>query len=120
MKLGIMSEAIELLIDAKRLLEEDVEWCQGNLFEYDEKDNITAVCAVGAISRVFTLRKGTVCDSAWINSSCVEARQLLRGAVIKLNPTTLTIPKFNDDPNTTKEDVLLAFKNAIHEAENNE
>lgn len=113
-----MNESTRLLIEAKRLLEEEVEWCQGTLYKYDEEDNITAVCAVGALSKAFNVEHGYLDPLS--DSNYVEARRRLGCAVINLNPTALTIPLFNDDRNTTKEDILMAFKQAIHEAENDE
>lgn len=114
----LMSEAIEILIKAKHLLEEELDWCQGHLEELNNNGEVVAVCAIGAInqaSKNIDCNPSLYCDID--DNPFFQAWKHLQDSVS--NNYDVMISTFNDDPNTTKEDVLLAFKHAIHEAEIN-
>lgn len=99
-----MNDAIELLIEAKRFLEEDVEWCQGSLFDYGQDDELIAACSLGALNYAANKILSDYADQ-------MEAEYRLSEVMGD------SVVNFNDDPNTTREDILLAFKQAITDIE---
>lgn len=84
-----------ILVEAKRLLEEELEWLQGCLYIQDSNNNYTGACAIGAIG-IATENLGAT-------------TQLEMEAYIRLEKTVTPvgelIPAFNDNPSTTKEDI---------------
>lgn len=92
-------------------------WHQGSLFEGKPTDKKAAahspVCALGSVYRALY---GS-CDNESINSQ-LHKRGVFHAAYDRLMDTCLeihgvTIPTFNDDPSTSKEDVLLLMKKAV-------
>lgn len=111
-----MDKTTEILIEAKRILEEDLEWCKLRMYRRDENHNIIAACAVGAIGIAAGI-EGTnyTADQADavaknFNGACDRLQEI----VSTINPIQI-VSHFNDHSTTTKEDVLMAFKRAINE-----
>jgi hypothetical protein len=112
---------VETLEAAKKILEEnELEWCQGIQYNYDESDNIIGVCAVGAISLAAASvtglndRNNRDDDRYFVfNETAIVATFALRNFL----PTEdfITVQGYNDDSSTTKEDILLLFKRVINE-----
>ncbi|MFF8831330.1 hypothetical protein [Streptomyces sp. NPDC015131] len=72
------------------------------------------VCALGAINRA---RGGTATETAEDSAAWDGAVKRLAAVVAGTRcHSEIVIPKWNDDPNTSKEDVLLAFKRALDDA----
>lgn len=113
-----MDKGTEILIEAKRLLEEELEWCKNNMYVRDKNQTILAACAVGAISLASGMQGKAYCPDQInpIIEGFNTAYNRLQVVVDNTAPGNI-VANFNDDPNTTREDVLLAFKRAIHEAE---
>lgn len=107
-------EVVKILETAKEILESELEWCQGKLYGYASNASIKKVsaCAIGAchiaLNRIYSKEE----------MDCIAAAQALRCLYTNVPPQFKQSPitEFNDDPNTTKEDVLLMFKRAIEEA----
>lgn len=97
-----VDKATEILIEAKRLLEEELEWHQGSSYNWGKDGTLIGACALGALANS--------ANDIWTEGFKAAYSRLLRAV-----PRTVSL--FNDDPNTTKEDVLLAFKRAINEEE---
>lgn len=117
-----MDKTTEILIEAKRLLEEELEWYQGGSFLKDESDRVIGACALGAIAlaaqNLNTISElfGEQHNAADRLSTALTTAQLATALpfVFDLSDPRPTIVHFNDNPNTSKEDVPLAFKRAIH------
>jgi hypothetical protein len=97
-----MPDVLSILVAARA--EVDAGWCKNVAVDYHGN-----VCAVGALETALGVekvpRQHTMC--------CVttrEARAALRNA---LPARHVGIPWFNDDPHTTKADVLALFDRAI-------
>lgn len=113
-----MDKVTEVLTIAKELLEgEKIAWCQGEMFKYSDRHEteIVSACAVGAIclavDQVMGYRVDSLTDPEPFKAHC-ELDGLAREALSKQIGGE-SIPGFNDQPETTKEDVLLIFKRAI-------
>ena len=122
----------ELLGAAVEVIERD-GWHQGSMYEHSNEDWVggaeqqlrherlgktAPVCAMGAVYRAAV---GTACGV--VASVSVETQQLVKQALGLLSLAMCDqsaaegrrnygIASFNDDPRTTKEDVLLALKTA--------
>ena len=113
-----MDKATEILIAAKKILESELDWCQGKLFDYeedtfDDETGVTvmvlkSVCAVGAI-RVADSRIRGVPAFNCLTEEAVEAITRLQSQL-----DYPSVGGYNDLPSTSKEDILLMFKRAIN------
>lgn len=100
-----MDASSKILSEAKRLLEDELQWTQGVLTVFDyNKEKFLAACALGSIA-IASINLGT----SIVYKDQTDAQDRLKNIVGS------SIVDFNDDPNTTKEDVLIAFKRAIYE-----
>lgn len=100
-----MNEVTEGLEKAAALIEQG--WCQGQYSDFFEgKENYCPVGALGALGLSPFLR-GQMYDRL--------AKHVPKNSQSFLN----SITHFNDQPSTTKEDILLLFKKAIHDVESN-
>lgn len=110
----MQDKVVKILETAKEILESEMDWCQGKLYRYDNytSPKVIAACAIGAyhiaLSRVFLQEE--------IDYATVQ--EALRCLYVNVPPQFAQSPiaEFNDDPHTTKEDVLLMYKRAIEEA----
>ena len=98
---------------------DEKDWIQGDLFEAlsgargDQTDidleDVTGVCLAG--SYTYALLTGALrSEEGFFGVSealLAVARDLFPGR------KTATIPKFNDDKNTTREDIILVLKTAV-------
>jgi hypothetical protein len=117
------------MITPEQALEESINiierdgWHQGSYFdgsqstssekEWDEAARTAPVCALGALSRaVFGYAMiGAYPD----NEDYVELSDVYFTAEKRLKDVVgRHVPHFNDDKDTTKEDVILAIKKAAH------
>lgn len=115
----IYDNSTEILIEAKRLLEEEIEWCQRDAYVFGSDDEVIAACALGAIElAAYSLTKYRHYPSQLKAQN--RLAEVIPAAENDYEICHEIIPDFNDNPNTTKEDILLAFKRAIHETGYNE
>lgn len=91
----------EILVEAKRLLEEK-GWCQG-VFQ----DEGSRYCSVEAVCQAMTLPD---------HETSADEGLIILASVIG----NTAIDEWNDDPSRTKEEVLTAFDKAIKLAEQGE
>ena len=120
-----MAETPEQVLSAAAEIIERDGWHQGDFHQpprYDTDNYLEAdaqaelhapVCALGAINRATT---GNAADSGAIDSEVhalnYQARCMLAAVVDAGTP--YIIPRWNDDPTRTAEDVLLALKRAAN------
>lgn len=97
---------------------DDIEqhgWNQGSLYEgvWDDPSHLpetASACALGAMMRATSGRADVVQHDH--SEAFIEAARRLAESVKLAN--RFGIPGWNDDKDTTKEDVILGFKRAIH------
>lgn len=105
-----MDKATELLILAKEILEDEVEWCKGVLYLEDPNDEnkIVSACAIGALD----IASGRLFDRfthSYTRRDTVNQAEMRLIAEIPMD----NVPDYNDLSSTSKEDILLMFKRAI-------
>lgn len=98
------------LLDGAREYIEGHGWHQGDYFGEDG-----SVCALGALGAARGLTTDDLLMEAYGNGDSLAGPAL--DALVAASPaaTPYDLHVWNDDPNTTKEDVLLAFKRAAEE-----
>jgi hypothetical protein len=93
----------DALLEAARVLMED-RWCQGELHSPDGEH-----CVAGALGQAhYRLRS----SFGALDTACTRMR-----VVIRSEYGTASFPRWNDAPERTAEDVILALKRAAEEAE---
>lgn len=109
-------KVVEILETAKNILESEVDWCQHKLYAYDEEgpmEKVVAACAIGA----YHLAKDRVMVESSFQRIFEVGSEVIRYLCANVPPQfERSVAGYNDDPNTTKEDVLLMYKRAIEEA----
>ena len=103
-----------VLEGARRLLSSRAKWCKGKL----HNQRTGQYCAIGAIyaqvapdGNVFEWLDGEPKNAEWMLVN--KAIYALEGGLEEYRRAYLEIPDFNDDPDTTWEDVLNVFERAI-------
>lgn len=111
------AEGDKILSDAIEILERD-GWHQGGYYKGDdialvddEAVRTAPVCAMGAINRAAF---GEANEENQENARWHEASTRLSNVVESMTGHRV-VPRWNDEKGRTKEDVLLAFKKALHE-----
>ena len=111
-----MDQVTEILIDAHKILSEEVEWCQNTLV-MEERVNgnkvIISACALGALDMAAARAFNLAFDDRYgheVQTAINEGESRLAAAI---NGPVKHVADFNDAPETSKEDVLLLFKHAI-------
>lgn len=107
----------EILTVAKKILESELDWCQGLIYRYEGEcsvANITHACALGALDFAVDRVVGQLSNN--MPQELYETRMSLYNQLTNRLESQIpgkSIPRFNDDPYTSKEDILLMFKRAI-------
>jgi hypothetical protein len=108
-------KASEVLEQALKVINAD-GWHQGS-FTKDKKSSNAPVCSLGALGRVLAIR----IDGA-VRQFDSEQENMFRLTAMLLEDQINfpTVHSWNDNRNTTIEDVNLVFKKAIYAAKENE
>lgn len=101
----------ELLLTAADIIARD-GWHQGHYCAPDGDPTSSAVCAIGALSRAGTGNAIPTSEMAWRTSAARSAAQRRLAKVAGVTPWD--IPDWNDAPERSAEDVILAMKQAAH------
>lgn len=99
-----MIKASDILADARERVNRG--WCK-----HRANDGLGNVCAVGAVS--YAEAQAQEVEPRIRDALSVFPYTALMDAVQEFGPYA-SVPTFNDDPLTTKEDVLAAFDKAIN------